>query len=337
MPFDQIGGQEKAVTILRHALQNGRLAHAYLFVGPEGVGKRLTALTLFKAMNCQNPPEPGDCCEKCPSCLKINTANHADLILLEPDGETLKIDQVREMQKRLRFRPMEGGRRACIVDAADSLNDAASNALLKTLEEPPQQTHLFMITSRPHKLLPTILSRCQWVKFRPLSSEKVAQILEKAHGLEGEKARYYASLAGGSVGQAVALSDRVDFQKRLDWLQVFSQAHRKSADEIFETCERLAKEEEIGDLLNLWKIWVRDLVVLKVQGEQAREGLINHDLLPAAEEDAARISFDRLEGIFDLISEIQRSLAFNVNKQLALETLMLGIRKETGTGKTTRV
>ena len=333
MPFDQIGGQEKAITILRHALRNDRLAHAYLFIGPEGVGKRLTALTLFKAMNCQSPPEPGDCCEKCPSCVKVNSSNHADFIVVEPEGETIKIDQIRAMQKRLHFRPMEGGRRACILDSADCLNDAASNALLKTLEEPPQETHLFLIASRPHKLLPTILSRCQWVKFRPLSPGQIAQILQTAQGLEKEKAHFYASLAGGSVGQAVALSDRVDFQKRLDWLRVFSHLHQKSAEEVFETCERLAKEEEeIGDLLNLWKIWVRDLVVLKVQGEKANAGLINHDLLPAAEKDAARISFERLEGIFGLISEIQRSLAFNVNKQLAIETLMLGIRKETSMG-----
>jgi len=228
---------------------------------------------------------------------------------------------------------MEGGRRACILDSADSLNDAASNALLKILEEPPQETHLFLISSRPHKLLPTILSRCQVVKFKPLSPGQIAQILEKSQGLEKEKAHFYASLAGGSVGQAVALSDRVDFQKRLDWLQVFSRLHEISAEEIFETCERLAKEEEIGDLLNLWKIWVRDLVVLKVRGEKTKAGLINHDLLPAAEEDAARVSFERLEGIFGSISEIQRSLAFNVNKQQALETLMLGIRKESAVGR----
>jgi DNA polymerase-3 subunit delta' len=329
MPFDRIAGQEKAVLILRNALRNGRLAHAYLFIGPEGVGKRLTALTLFKAMNCQSPPEPVDCCERCPSCVKVNSSNHADLILVEPEGDAIKIDQIREMQKRLRFRPLEGGRRACFLDSADCLNEAASNALLKTLEEPPQETHLFLITSRPHRLLPTILSRCQWVKFRPLPPALIARILQEDQGLEGEKAHFYASLAGGSAGQAVALSDRVDFQKRLDWLHFFSSLPRKSAEEIFEACERLAKEEEeIGDLLDLWKIWVRDLVVFKVMGEGAKEGLINHDLLPAVAKDAAEVSFDRLEDIFSLISSIQRSLAFNVNKQLALETLMLEIKKE---------
>ncbi len=333
MPFDGIMGQDKAITVLRNALRNGRLAHAYLFIGPEGVGKRLTATTLFKAMNCQSPPGPGDCCEKCPSCIKVNSSNHADFIVLEPEGETIKIDQIRDMQKRLRFRPLEGGRRACILNAADCLNDAASNALLKILEEPPQETHLFLITSRPHKLLPTILSRCQWVKFRPLSPGQIAQILQRDHSLEGGKAHFYASLAGGSVGQAVSLSDRVDFEKRLGWLRFFSTLPEKSAEEIFETCERLAKEEEeIGDLLDLWKIWVRDLVVFKVQRPGTTEGLINHDLLPDLERDAARVSFDRLEGIFASISGIQKSLAFNVNKQLALETLMLGIKKESSMG-----
>jgi DNA polymerase-3 subunit delta' len=333
MPFDQIKGQQKAIAILRHALGNDRLAHAYLFIGPEGVGKRLTALTLAKAMNCQSPPEPGDCCEKCPPCIKVNSSNHADIIAVEPEGEFIKIDQVREIQKRLRFRPMEGGRRACIIDPADQMKAEASNALLKILEEPPRDTHLFLMTARPHQLLSTILSRCQWIKFKPLSRPDIAQILWKDRGLDEEKAHFYASLAGGSVGQAVALSDRVDFQKRLDWLQVFSNLPQKSTEEVFETCERLAKEEEeIGDLLDLWKIWVRDLTVFKVQENRTKEGLINHDLLSILERDAARSSFDRLDGIFNLISEVQRSLAFNVNKQLALETLMLEIRKEGSIG-----
>ncbi len=210
----------------------------------------------------------------------------------------------------------------------------ASNALLKILEEPPRDTHLFLITARPHQLLSTILSRCQWIRFNPLSQPDIAQILGKDRGLEEEKAHFYASLAGGSVEQAMSMSERVDFQKRVEWLQFFSHLPQKSAEEVFETCERLAKEEEdIQDLLDLWKIWVRDLTVFKVQGNQAKKGLINHDLLPVLEKDAGKVSFDRLEGMFRLISEIQSSLAYNVNKQLALETLMLEIRKENSMGR----
>jgi len=328
MPFEQIWGQESAVAILRNALLNGRLAHAYLFLGPEGVGKRLTALTLAKAMNCKNPPRAADSCERCPSCMKINSFNHADVILLEPAGEVIKIDQIRDMQRRFRYKPLEGGRRACIIDSADGLNDAAANALLKTLEEPPDETHLFLITSRPHQLLPTILSRCQWVKFKPLSRAHIVQILRTVHSLEEEPASFYASLAGGSVGQALILSNRVDFQKRTAWLRVFSGIPEKTAEEIFETCERISKEEEgINDLLDLWKLWIRDLMVSKIHGNGAGEKLINHDLGAEVAAVAEKYSFDRLDRLFGLISSVQKSIALNANRQLALETLMLEMKK----------
>ena len=334
MPFDQIRGQESAVTILRNALRSGRLAHAYLFIGPEGVGKRLTALTLAKALNCQSPPAEGESCERCSSCLKVNSSNHADVILVEPAGEVLKIDQVRELQRRLRYRPLEGGKRVCILDSADRLNDAASNALLKTLEEPPAETHLFLITSRPHQLLPTILSRCQWVKFRPLSMEHIVQILQRSHSWPEERAHFVASLAGGSAGKALALSNRVDFQKRLDWLRTFSDVSSKTTEEILAICEGVAKEEEeVNDLLELWKLWVRDLVVFKVQGE-GPEGsglrLINHDLRLEVAEEAQKYSFDRLDSLFALISDVQKSIAQKANRQLALETLMLEMKKYSG-------
>jgi len=333
MSFAQILGQESAVTILRNALLGGRLAHAYLFVGPQGVGKHLTALTLAKAMNCQFPPEAGDSCEKCSSCLKVNSSNHADVILLGPEGDYIKIDQIRDLQRRLRYRPLEGGRRACIIDSADRLNDAASNAFLKTLEEPPDETHLFLITSRPHQLLSTIHSRCQWIKFRALSIGHISQILEKTHSLEEEKALFYASLAGGSAGQALALSNRVDFQKRLNWLREFTEISRKTTEEIFDTCERMAKEEEeVNHLLELWKIWVRDVMVFKIQVESAGENpgdrLINHDLRAEVAEESKRYSFDRLDFFFGLISDVQKAIALNANRQLALETLMLEMKRK---------
>ena len=329
MSFDQILGQESAVAILRNALRNGRLAHAYLFLGPEGVGKRLTALTLAKAMNCKSPPRVADACDQCPSCAKVDSSNHADVIVLEPEEEVLKIDQVREMQKRLHYRPLEGGRRACIIDSADSLNEAASNAMLKTLEEPPAETHLFLIASRPHKLLPTILSRCQWVKFKPLSGDHIVRILRTAHSLEEEPARFYASLAEGSVGQALALSSRVDYEKRTAWLRTFSDIPGKTAEEIFETCERLSKEEEgVDDLLELWKLWIRDLMVCKVRGDGGGGKLINHDLEAEATRAAEEFSFERLDGLFDLISGVQKSLALNANRQLALETLLLEMKSK---------
>lgn len=334
MAFDQIRGQQTAVTVLRQAWSNGRLAHAYLFIGPDGVGKRLAAVTLAKVMNCLSPPAPGEACETCPSCTKINSSNHADVILLEPHGDVLKIDQVRTLQKMLQFHPLEGGRRACIIEAADRLNDAAANALLKTLEEPPDENHFFLLTSRPHALPPTILSRCQWVKFKPLSAAEIANILG-AHGLETAQARFYASLAGGSAGRALELSSRVDFQRRLEWLKAFGEVPGKDAEEIFAICERTAKEEDaLNDLLDLWKLWVRDLLVCRVEEEEGKgnagKRFLNHDLRAEVAAAARKYSCAELENLFGVISQVQRSIERKANRQLALETLLLGMKKNMG-------
>jgi DNA polymerase III subunit delta' len=327
MAFSQIWGQDGAVRILRQALLRGRLAQAYLLAGPEGAGKRLTALTLAKAMNCLSPPEPGDCCEACPSCLKINSGNHADVVAVEPEGDVIKIDRIRELQRQLRFRPLEGGRRACILDSADRMNETAANALLKTLEEPPADTHLFLVAARPHRLLPTIRSRCQWVKFRPLSLEHLARILKAASSVSEEQARFFASLAGGNAARALSLADRLDFQKRLAWLESFPGLFQKSPAEIFETCGRLAREEEgLADLLDMWKFWVRDLLVCKAIPEGGKERFVHHDCLEEIRAQAGRFSFEQLQGFYRCLAESQQRLALKVNRQAALETMMLEMK-----------
>jgi DNA polymerase-3 subunit delta' len=328
MAFSQIWGQDSAIQILRQALIHGRLAHAYLLAGPDGVGKRLTALTLAKAMNCLAPPESGEACEGCASCRKINSGNHADVVRIEPDGDFIKIDQVRELQRQLRFRPLEGGRRVCLLDSADRMNEAAANALLKTLEEPPAETHLILVTPRPHRLLATILSRCQWVKFRSLSRSHLARILQSVSSLSAEQTFFYASLSGGSASQALFLADRLDFQKRLSWLETFAGLFRKSSAEIFEICGQLAKEEDaLTDLLEIWKIWVRDLLVCKALPEGEEDRFINHDRMNEIRGQAREFSFEQLQEFYRRLAESQRNLALKVNRQGALETLMLEIRK----------
>jgi len=331
MPWDQILGQENAIHLLRQAWLHGRLAHAYLFFGPEGVGKRLTLTTLVKAMNCQTPSTRGEACDHCPSCVKINSGNFADLMAIEPEGEGIKIEQIRALQKQLRFRPLEGGRRVCMIDPADKLNEAAAGALLKTLEEPPRDTHLFLITARPHQLLPTILSRCQWIKFRSLSHAQIVRILMTQHSMKQDPAHFLASLAGGSAGKALALSDRVDFQKRREWLRSFSRIADMGVEEILETCGKVAPgEEEVNELLELWKLWVRDLLVFKIEGAVREESLINRDLQEEIAKEAGKFSLAKLENIFDNIQDVQRAIAQKANRLLALETLMLKMKDPSG-------
>ncbi len=331
MPFDQVFGQEKAIGTLRKALIRQRLAHAYLFVGPEGVGKHLTALNLAKAMNCSSPPREGDCCEGCPSCLKVNSQNHADVISIGAEKSGIRIDQIRELQRRLSYQPMEGGRRACIIDPADQMNEAAANALLKTLEEPPAKTYLFLITAKPHLLLSTILSRCQWVRFKALAPGHIVRILKNGKDLDDDRAHFCASLAGGSAEKAMALGNQTNFEKRLEWLHLFAEIRDFNLEEILNRSERMAKgEEEAEEWLEIWKLWVRDLMVWKIRGKAGEASLMNRDLAAQADREAAQYTFEQLEALFELLSRIQTAMAANANLQLALEAGFLEMRKIQG-------
>ncbi len=330
MSFKEIWGQEKALNILKKAFQSKRLAHAYLFVGPEGVGKKLTAFNLAKALNCLTPPTPGDCCDQCPSCQKMNAATHPDLILVEPAGEVIKIGQLRDLQEHLRFRPWEGRARTCLLESAEDMTAEAANAFLKTLEEPPKDTYFFLITSRPHLLLPTIISRCQWVKFQSLTKDVITRILMEKHSLTRDQAIFLASLGEGSASRALFLSQHFEFSKRLEWLKMLGHLPQKSFREISAFSEEVARNEQSNDLIELWKIWVRDLAVYKVKTEKDENpdlALINHDLLAPISQEAQKYSWLDLDLLFRQLVQSQRKIEQKVNAQVVLENLILHMQQ----------
>ncbi|WP_242372729.1 DNA polymerase III subunit delta', partial [Anaeromyxobacter sp. SG26] len=220
MPFSELIAQDRAVSSLRSALRRGALHHAYLFGGPEGVGKATAARLLAQAANCEAPaPEGGsrdDACGTCGPCRKIARGVHPDVLVLheervmakagrwDPKGgrapsKDIVVDQVRDVvDRRLALKRFEGRRRFVVLDPADAMNPQAQNALLKTLEEPPDDTTLVLVASSPDALLPTIRSRCLRVPFAPLPAAAVAARLE-AEGRPAGEARLAAALAGGSL------------------------------------------------------------------------------------------------------------------------------------------
>jgi DNA polymerase III subunit delta' len=216
MPFRDIVGHRRLVSLVARSVHRGTLPPSLILAGPEGVGKRLLSLSTAQALNCLNPQTAvqrpdnttleTDACGTCSPCSKIARGVHPDVLVIEPgDTGSIKIEQVRDVIDRAGYRPFEGRRRVVIIDQADALVAQAQNALLKTLEEPPSASAFFLVTSRPDALLPTVVSRCPRLRFRPLDANDVASVLIK-QGRSEDEARATAASADGSIGHALATS-----------------------------------------------------------------------------------------------------------------------------------
>lgn len=268
MSFAAIEGHEGPVTILKRALANGTLAHAYLFSGAEGIGKKMTALALAAALNCpERGPDGG--CSLCPSCCKVASGGHPDVHLLVPDGDEIKIDQVRQIQEDLSLRPFEGAAKTLIVDFAERMNPASSNAFLKTLEEPPGEALIILVTAMPQGLLPTIRSRCQELRFQPLPRHTLAQALARKRGISGEDAWFLAALAQGSMGRGLEMDAEQEKAERDGIMDLWLGLSRLSAAEVLALAEGFAKDRERLDrLIDIGVECLRDALVYRHTGDE---------------------------------------------------------------------
>lgn len=213
MGLGAVRGQETAVGLLKRSVAEGRIAHAWLFHGPEGVGKELAAKNLAKLLNCR-ASRRGDACDFCEECLHIERNDHPDVYWLRPKGKTRLIPigdpanpaggTVRDLQQRVSLKPFRARWKIGIFVDAECMDTAAENALLKTLEEPPAHTVLILITAHPESLLPTTLSRCQAVRFSPMPGDELEALLRREHRLEPGDAKALSRLAGGRYGEAVS-------------------------------------------------------------------------------------------------------------------------------------
>jgi len=318
MTFAQILGHDRQKEILRRAVKSGRLAHAYLFEGPEGVGKKLMALALVRAVFC----ETGEGCGSCIACRKVDHHNHPDLHLLEPDGSTLKIEQIRALQKELSYRPLEAPKKVCLIEAADRMNPAAGNALLKTLEEPSGDALLILLSARPDRLLGTIRSRCQKLPFQRLPRERVKEVLLDQLGLDPGQGHILSALSEGSFKKAFGKDRELYLERRLELLNQVSGLTRGAVLPTFALAQALAEDKEhLEDILEIFQAFYRDQLLLKHQVGTAQ--LVNIDLLEKIRGLAELETSDTLLDKLSALAQTRRLLERNVNRQLAMEVLLL--------------
>ncbi len=318
MTFANIIDHERQKEILRLALQNKRLAHAYLFEGPEGVGKKLMALALARALFC----DAGDGCGECAACRKVDHLNHPDLHLLSAEGAQIKIDQVRKLQQDLSLRPLEGDIRVCLIDAAETLNTAASNALLKTLEEPLPGTILILLSAKPEILLDTIRSRCQRLRFNRLPRARLAGILEHRLDLSEQDAQIMAALSNGSFKKAFGENRTLYLERRKQLLKSLISLSSGSIFPLFELAQELADDKEnLPDILDIFQSFYRDLLLL-LHGRPENE-LVNIDFRETLYTQSRTEQVSGLLKKLESLDQARFHLQRNVNRQLAMETMLM--------------
>jgi DNA polymerase III subunit delta' len=322
MGFSEIVGHQKQLEILRQALLNGRLHHAYQFIGPEGIGKRTLALALAEAIHCTELES--DFCGDCGACRAIQAGNHADVRVLEPltNKKDISIQQVRELEKALSLRSFSGRQKVAIIDPATLMNWPAQNALLKTLEEPPQGCVLILIASNAGGMLPTVRSRAFALSFAPLPRQLVVGFLMSRKGKTKEQAEFLAALTMGSLGAVSKIDKEKLIEKRLDWMNILVSLTAGNYRAALNAAEALAgNREETLRFLEWAGLWYRDLLTFRVA--HAQDTIVNLDMLPQIEEQSAEIEEDNLFSLLSKTSEASRLIQRNVNRRMVVEDLLL--------------
>ncbi|MDD2897161.1 MAG: DNA polymerase III subunit delta' [Desulfuromonadaceae bacterium] len=321
MPFADILGHDRIIEVLRRSLLSGKTAHSYLFEGVPGCGRKKTALSLIQALFCTALPD--DACGVCTSCRKIEGGNHPDVHLLSPlpDKRDISIDQLREMQRELSLRPYESPRKVCIIDPAERLNVNSANSLLKTLEEPPGNALIILLTENAGMLLSTVRSRCQLMRFAPLSHEHIATLLERC-GMTPEAAALVAPMSGGSLQKALELDNEALIARREAVLSRIEQMSIHHISSVFNASEELSgNRESTLELLDMLISFFRDAVHLGAGSGD----IVNRSLRPAIESIAARRSFPRNLELLERIYETRRDVQRNANPKLALDQLFMAM------------
>jgi DNA polymerase-3 subunit delta' len=323
MPFStDIAGHAGQIASLRRALEQDRLHHAYVFAGPEGVGKRTVAVALAKALHCSD--QTHDFCGRCASCVKIENRNHPDVRLIEPlpGKKEISIEQMRSLEKALNYRAFSGKRKVGIVDAAELLNFPAQNALLKTLEEPPDASLLILVASSAGALLPTVLSRCLRLSFAPLSQSDMARYLVERRQMTEQRAKILAAISLGSLGRALSPDIEELGEKRQAWVEAIALSRDAGGWAAF--AEELAKDRgEALQFLDWLAAWYRDILIYSATQETA--DLCNRDLLDEVQRQAAEIDMEAALRLRSRALAASARIRRNVNRRLALENLFLKI------------
>ncbi|MCA1564793.1 MAG: DNA polymerase III subunit delta' [Acidobacteria bacterium] len=341
--FDRLVGNQRAKDTLRRMLVGRRVPGALLFAGEDAIGKKLFALELAKARNCLAPAGV-EACDKCSSCVRITHfadapadrsddakhiiwSEHRDVGLVRAEKNIIKVDQARELERETNFRPHEGRARIFIIEEADRLNPQASNALLKALEEIAPTSHLILLTARPANLLTTIRSRCQTIRFAPLTAEEIENYLVRNKRRAGEEARLAAHISRGRLGLALSLNLDAYREGREAMLSILDALTAVQADRV----RLLRAAEDLGDAkrkddfeprLDVLETLIRDAWLLSLDPATK---IVNEDIRDRLTRLGAKLKSGHAADWMARIQELRGQLAVNINRRVATDALLLSM------------
>ena len=325
MSFANVLGQETVVTILKNALTKDRLSHAYIFTGKQGVGKGRTAFEFAKAANCEELKD--DACDECLSCRKANNDNHPDIKEIKAQESSIKIDQIRELQQEIMYKPYESKKKVYIIHQVEDMTISAANSLLKTLEEPPSYAIIILLTNNLNQLLATTTSRCQLVRFKRIPDQLIKENLIKNYDISSAKGQLISSLADGRYDYACSLiEDEEQLERRKEVIDILIEFPKLDKVDLFEKVQDLLDyRDEINQILEVMLSWYRDLLLLNLKQE---DKVINADYLAELKKSLDKFKVEEIEKIIEEIENSNKLIkGFNVNLQLSLEVMMLKLNR----------
>lgn len=320
MLYSQTAGQEEIKTSLIKSINNKQVSHCYLFEGPEGMGKYKLALVFAQSLLCLNfSMEP---CNECKSCIKVNSYNHPDLHIINEDGKSIKREDVDELVNSIYKRPYEAKRKVYIIKDAHLMTPQAANTFLKTLEEPPGDTVMILLTVNSNLLLPTLVSRCQEVKLRNVSKKTIKSYLK---GYDTNSVDLAASYSKGILNKAVDIIEGKDdiLKKRQEIIKVFDRIINSDSEIIYELENYFEVEKDNIDLIiEIMIMWIRDVIFVNVNMEDL---VINKDYMPLLRNHGKNMKRD--SDIVEFLQNTSDNIKSNVNYKLAVDNMLLKIQE----------
>ena len=317
MSFQNILGEDRALEILRAIAKSRKISHAYLFLGPGGVGKFTAALEFVKLLNCDNAGD--DCCDNCPSCVKIDKLQHPDVYILakQESARGISIKAVRALQQRLFLKPFQAQWKIAIIKRADEMSEEAANCLLKILEEPSAQTLFILTSSRLNALPATIVSRCQVLRFKALSRSEVSDILQQKFSVAKDEARFLSAISNGNISRAMSLKgeDAIDHKNSI--IDAF--CTRGTLDGFGSADIAGKKKDSIMDAMDILLGFYRDVMLYKYMG--ISDLMINIDRKQEIAALSDKLDGDSIQACIENIQRTKDALWSNANTKLSLRIL----------------